>query len=125
MRLLSPPPMTAPFTDVSTEFELDPPTMVGAAPATGCTWIALALLTRKSRGWLSVVPMKFAPGIVPELPVVFQALPKAAGGTVPPARLLAFKFARAAPLPAKLLPALLSVTAAPYVPDKPALGRPP
>src|ERR1039457_1254021 len=73
--------------------------------------------TLNSSGWLSVVPTKFAPGTVPALPADFQKFE-----LLNPPSVVAFTFASPAPLPLKLLPALLSVIALPYVPDKPAPG---
>ena len=70
------------------------------------------LLMRNSSGLLSVLPMKWVPGIVPELPMGRQALFKAAAGMVPLVICEPFKFANPLPLPmnepAKLPPMKLS-----------------
>ena len=62
-------------------------------------------LARSSNGWLSVVPRKLA-AVVPLLPVVRQK-PDA----LTPPSVAAFTPVNPAPLPVKLLPALLSETA--------------
>src|SRR5437016_4299988 len=121
MRLLLPEPMKdAPKTPVFAILLLEPPTRLARPLAFGSMRNARAPLTRSSRGWLSVVPRKFTPAVVPAFPVSFQRLVPLTPPTV-----VALTLVRPEPLPAKLplklFAALLKVTVLPYTPE----GRPP
>src|SRR5437016_9160654 len=92
-----------------------PPMTFGAPLVFGSIRNARMPLTFSSSGWLSAVPRKFTPAVVPLLPPVFQKLELFA-----PPSVAAFRLVKPAPLPAnaplKKLAALLKVTAALEVP---------
>ena len=141
--------MVAPTTPAPTKFHAEPPiTFTVSRYAVGSSRSPRWLFTLNSSGWLSVVPRKCVPGVVPALPRVRQKVGlkavrfrspgvivpsvisadsmlapsrltlalNRASGTVPLVSWLALSAVRFAPLPAKLLAALLSVTGLEYVP---------
>src|SRR6266567_5588694 len=63
-----PPLMVAAVVPGVAEFTLAPPITFGAPFALGSSLSARPLFTHNSNGWLSMVPTKFRPGVVPELP---------------------------------------------------------
>src|SRR5206468_6130419 len=63
-----PPPIVAPITPATTLLPLKPPMSLGLV-VLGSTRRARCPKTLSSSAWLSVVPRKFVPGVVPALPV--------------------------------------------------------
>ena len=92
------------------------------SPLVGSNRNARRFLTLNSRARSSVVPTKSKPGVVAVLPPSFQALLNAAVGTVPLASWSALRAVRPVPLPvcvpAKVLCALVKLTAPEYVPER-------
>src|SRR5438067_653171 len=103
--------MVAPPKPGATKLFDAPPITFGAPFVFGSRRNARVPLTLSSNGWLSVVPRKFTPAVVPLLPPVFQKLELAR-----PPSVAAFTLAKPAPLPVnaplKELEALLKVTTA-------------
>jgi hypothetical protein len=63
--------------------------------------------------------MKWVPGVVPALPVIFQVLLKELAGTAP-VSCAASRLVKPAPLPAKVFEVLFKVTEFVYAPERPA-----
>src|SRR5215471_19178925 len=70
-----PPPITAPTVPGATKFAVAPAIILGAPLVLGSNRSARKLLALSSSGWLSVVPRKLMPGVVPALPDKPQPVP--------------------------------------------------
>jgi hypothetical protein len=112
-----PPPMVAPTPPAATELAAEPPTRLGApsgvVPGSEPSPLfsrrsARAPLTLNSSGWLSVVPRKCVPGVVPALPVRPQASEEPGGPAGPVAPRSASRLQAALPA-AGTLPLLANV----------------
>src|SRR5882672_2902973 len=70
--VVPPPPIVAPITLGDTKLIGEPPMTFGAPNAAGSSRKARVPLTFSSSDWLSVVPRKSVPAVVPTLPPNFQ-----------------------------------------------------